>query len=175
MKTAKLLVAALALVLCVGPTQAAETHTDFQATPNLGIPDDTEGPGYGVLVSTTVESNIGSLVTGISVQMNLTHAYPSDLRVGLISPAGTDIRIYNLGAWGGETNITGWRPGDWDSDGDLTDGFDGEFTEGTWTLWMQDYSYGQAGTLNNWTLRIFYDDTVSNEESTWSKVKAIFR
>ena len=64
---------------------------------------------------------------------------------------------------------------DWDSDGDLTDGFDGEFTEGTWTLWMQDYSYDAAGTLNNWTLRIYYDDTVTGEESTWSGVKALYR
>lgn len=174
MRTMKLLVAALALVVLVGPANADEVYADFQATPNLAIPDDTEGPGYGELVTTTVVVDVGSLVTGIAVQMDLTHSYPSDLRIGLISPTGTDVRIYNLGAWGGEFNITGWRPGDWDSDGDLTDGFDGEITEGTWTLWMQDYSYGQAGTLNNWTLRVYYDDTVTNEESTWSGVKVLY-
>jgi len=175
MKMMRLLTTAAAMLLLIGSAAASEVHADFSAAPGLAIPDDTEGPGYGLLVTTTVESNISSLVTGIAVQMDLTHAYPSDLRVGLISPAGTDIRIYNLGAWGGEFNITGWRPGDWDSDGDLTDGFDGEITEGTWTLWMQDYSYGVSGTLNNWTLRIYYDDTVTNDESTWSGVKALYR
>lgn len=175
MRTMRMLTTVLALALMVGMSQAAEVYTDFQNNPGLAIPDDTEGPGYGQLVTTPASVNVGSLVTRIAVQLNVTHAYPSDLRIGLISPAGTDIRIYNLGAWGGEFNITGWRPGDWDSDGDLTNGFDGEITEGIWTLWLQDYSYGSAGTLNSWTLRVYYDDTVPSEESSWSNLKVLFR
>ncbi len=83
----------------------------------------------------------------VSVRLNVTHPYASDLRIDLISPDGRAALLHDP-AGAGAGGIAGtYAP-------DLA----GARTAGDWTLRVHDLVEADTGVLNEWTLEVGYDD-----------------
>jgi len=154
----------------------AIVSTVYTRTVGEQIPDGPPGGGAGTPLLDTINVPLTTLVEGIEVYLDISMVdWTSDLIVRLTSPSGTQLGL----AWIGEggippTNIIGWFPVDFTPHDDM-DQWIGEVTEGAWVLDCRDYSNGAVGTLNQWQLKITYDDSVANEQDTWGGIKALYR
>ena len=82
--------------------------------------------------------------TSVSVAVNITHTYISDLKVDLVAPDGTTKTLHNHSG-GSADNI----------DQTYTPSFTGTEVSGEWTLRINDdYPPADDGTFNSWTLTI---------------------
>ncbi|MEX0643489.1 MAG: proprotein convertase P-domain-containing protein [Pirellulales bacterium] len=110
-------------------------------------------------------------VAKVVVTLDITHSYAADLDVFLISPSGTQIKLF--GGVGGQYNdfqnltldddavrsITtigiNDQPysGTWKPEGHLSE-LIGEDAIGNWTLDVRDTTHADEGTLNSWSLTI---------------------
>jgi len=152
--------------------------TTVTYTSNVGqvIPDGPAGGGPGPALLNTIAVPLRSVVEGVEVYLNITMSnWTSDLIVRLTSPGVKTLGVAGLGEGGiPETNIIGWFPGDFVPHDDLAQ-YIGEYTEGNWVLDCRDYSNGFVGTLNQWQLRVRYDDSVPTYATSFSGIKALFR
>lgn len=153
-------------VLDVNLTQNAPSADIPQAIPDL----------------TTVKSQLLfegiRTISDLNVTLDITHGFPADVNVYLISPKGTKVELFtDVGGNGGDINnftntilddeatqsiLIGTVPftGRYRPEGHLSD-FDGEDPNGVWTLEISDDAPGDAGVLNSWSLQI-----VGSEGST---------
>ncbi|MFT5324045.1 MAG: subtilisin-like proprotein convertase family protein [Planctomycetaceae bacterium] len=107
-------------------------------------------------------------IADLDVELDITHAFDGDLRVFLISPAGTRVELFtDLGGSGqgftatvlddeSDISITTERApftGRFRPEGTLSD-FDGESIAGVWTLEITDTFFLDGGTLNSWSLNV---------------------
>jgi subtilisin-like proprotein convertase family protein len=141
-----------------------ETYTNTQSAV---IPD------RSVLVSTIEVADTFTL-QDINVELNISHARLSDLRVVLVSASGTRIELFN-GIGGSNDNFTatlldgeaadsildGAAPytGSFRPVGDLAL-LEGEQVSGTWTLEVHDQSSRVTGTLDSWSLIVTRGDAL---------------
>lgn len=132
----------------------------LSATPALAIPDGPNGGGPGLVATSTINVVPAGIVDDIRVYVDITHAYSSDLIIKLEAPDGTLHNVFWIGE-GGEpnTNPVGWYPDDFTPKQDFAL-LDGKSVRGDWKLHCYDYSYQQAGTLNEWRLNLFYEPFV---------------
>lgn len=121
------------------------------ASPNKDIPDNDATGIYDKIVCTDA-----FVIRSIKVQVDVVHTYIGDLRVSLISPAGTAVVLHDRA--GGSAN-------------DLLRDFTalttpglftlyGEAVNGDWVLHVQDMASADQGKLIKWSLDI------SGEEDT---------
>lgn len=105
-------------------------------------------------------------VSDVDVAVNVTHAKFSDLEIQIVSPKGTVVRLFNKNC--GSTNST--LAMQFNDSGaaldcnttteqivvpiDLLSAFNGENTEGTWTLRVRDAVVGNFGILNSASINI---------------------
>ncbi len=88
-------------------------------------------------------------VASVSVDLNITHTYISDLKVDLVAPDGTIETLHNRSGGSSDDIISTYTPS-----------FNGTSISGTWTLKINDdYPSADDGVLNSWTLTINYGDT----------------
>ncbi|OXA81152.1 zinc-dependent metalloprotease [Flavobacterium frigidimaris] len=108
----------------------------------------------------------GATVSDVDVSVNVTHAKFSDLEIQMVSPQGTIVRLFNKNC--GSTNST--LAMQFNDSGaaldcgitteqivipvDLLSAFNGQNTEGTWTLRIRDAVVGNFGTLNSASINI---------------------
>ena len=120
-------------------------------TPKLEIPDGTGNQD----TTSSVDISAGGTITSLSVSVDITHPYISDLVVKLVSPNGTTIKLHD-------------RNGDMQSNIDTTytssshtdlGGLVGSQLAGSWILSVGDYKLGDTGTLNGWTFDVAYNTT----------------
>jgi len=143
---------------------------------SLTIPDANP---VGVMFAGSV-TNVpsGWIVSGVTVQLNITNGYNGDLYGYLVAPNGTLVRLLNrpgtglipFGASGPGMNITlqdgttdhgpiqdettsSFLIGSYNADQSMA-GFNGSLADGAWTLFMADLSGGGTGVLNSLTLNI---------------------
>ncbi|HQR08480.1 MAG TPA: proprotein convertase P-domain-containing protein [Gemmatales bacterium] len=138
------------------------TTTTYSATDlPLGIYD------YTTTYSTiTVPSDIA--ISKLTVQLNISHTYDSDLAIYLISPSGAVVTLANRRGGSGDNYSNtvfdstatkaisaGAAPfsGTFKPETSLTN-FNGKDAIGTWELVVQDRAYLDQGTLNSWSLNI---------------------
>ena len=121
-------------------------------TPSLPIPDN----GAAVFDAVTISSS--GTVRSVSVDVDISHTYISDLSVALIAPDGTIALLHNRD---GGTLI--------DIDKTYTPNLAGISLKGNWTLRMNDAGLGDVGTLNEWTLSIEYDEADSTLTGSGSR------
>ena len=135
--------------------QACPTQIKYKtATPKLTIPDDSDKQDTTSSVNVTEDDTIKSL----SVSVDITHTYISDLVVKLVSPDGTTITLHDKSG-GMQNNIkTTYTSSLYTGLNELV----GTQPTGTWMLSVGDYRLGDTGTLNSWTLDIVYN-TVSGD------------
>jgi len=170
-----LTLACLSVALLAIPAGAAITSQTYTSVVGQTIPDGPNGGGSGTPLLNTINVPLTSLVVGVEVYLDISMTdWTSDLIVRLTSAEGTTLGL----AWIGEggipaTNIVGWFPVDFTPHDDM-DTWIGEVTEGAWVLDCRDYSHEAVGTLNQWRLKVVYDDTVPVDSVTLSSMKALF-
>ena len=121
-------------------------------TPSLPIPDN------GAAVSDAVTIDSSGTVRSVSVNVDISHTYISDLSVALIAPDGTIALLHN---GDGGTLI--------DIDKTYAPNLAGISLKGNWTLRMNDAGPADTGTLNEWTLSIEYDEADSTLTGSGSR------
>jgi subtilisin-like proprotein convertase family protein len=132
-----------ALVDCADPACADDRSCvdpagTYSSDELLDIPDnDATG------VSSTIEVADGGTISGLSVDVDITHTYRGDLTVELSKGDTTVTLISGEGA--GEDDLV--RSFD-------VSGFDGQDAAGSWTLTVRDEAGADTGTLNGWALTI---------------------
>ncbi len=114
------------------------TQTNSPSTAITGAQDVTD---------TIAVSNSGN-VTSVSVNLNITHTYISDLKVDLVAPDGTTKTLHNRSGGSSDDIVATYTPS-----------FNGTSISGTWTLKINDdYPSADDGVLNSWTLTINHGD-----------------
>jgi subtilisin-like proprotein convertase family protein len=107
-------------------------------------------------------------INNVTVTLNISHSFDSDMIITLISPQGTAIQLFNRRGGSGD-NLTGTTFSD-SAGTPITSGvapFSGSFTpevalsglngqnaNGAWTLSIQDAAGPNTGTLNSWSLSL---------------------
>jgi subtilisin-like proprotein convertase family protein len=114
--------------------------------------------------------NVGqSLTIGkITVKLDITHTYDSDLRISLKSPAGTTITLVNRRGGSGDnftqtvfdsdaavsiTSGTAPFTGTYRPEQSLT-AFNTQNASGTWSLIIRDMARTDIGRLNSWSITV---------------------
>lgn len=138
--------AAAAVAEALGRMQTAGNQTFHgRSTPDRSIPDNSF---RGIKDKIVADRDFA--LSRIKVSMDLTHTYIGDLRVTLISPAGTSVLLHNRN--GGSAN-------DIHTEYDIQSvpglhALTGESIEGDWILHVQDVAAADRGRLKSWSLEI---------------------
>jgi len=126
-----------------------DTGVLSSGTISLAIPDNS-----ATGASSTIPVSSGpTVVEAVQISVTATHTFTGDLAIELISPQGTR-SVLKTGDDGffNSQNLSGMVL--------LSNAFYGENPAGSWTLKVVDVNTGAggkgaAGTLTNWTLRIY--------------------
>jgi extracellular elastinolytic metalloproteinase len=114
-----------------------------ETSPGLVVPDN-KPKGITSELVLTGEGTISKL----SLDLDITHTYISDLKVSLNGPDGTKATIHNRKGGGADNLI-----GTYDSEGSgVLAPFVGKAAGGTWVLTVADYAGQDIGKLNRWKL-----------------------
>jgi len=120
---------------------------DYLTQPELPIPDDFP-PG---VFDTLWVTDPGTLAA-ITVDMNISHSFIGDLRLVLISPAGTQVVLHDRGG-GDADDIVGNYP-ETLTPVESLDLFEGESITGAWRLRVSDHAAQDVGILHAWGLHL---------------------
>ena len=134
------------------------------------VPVAIAASGTPTITSTIViATGSGVSISDLNVTMNITHTWINDLTATLISPAGTMVRlvarpctsvtINNIIATFDDAGIVVVCSNNPGISGtvksvDLLSAFNGENTEGTWTMRIADGFNLDGGALNSWSLNV---------------------
>ena len=127
------------------PAPGSATEFREAVQPNRSIPDNSS---RGIKSKINCASSFD--VTTVKVGVDITHTFIGDLRVDLISPAGTRVALHNRG---------GGNADDLNAQFDLHTtpalrSFLGESAHGDWTLHVQDLAAIDRGRLKSWSIEI---------------------
>jgi subtilisin-like proprotein convertase family protein len=138
-------------------------------------------------VSTTLNIANDIQIADLNVFIDMQHDYPGDVSIILTSPSGTSVTMVDgpgkpASTWGcanddflvtlddeGTNNVEDACTSAPAVSGTLIpnnalSAFDGESTQGTWTLQLDDsYTQADTGTLNSWSLNITAETTSSQD------------
>ncbi|NQY06694.1 MAG: proprotein convertase P-domain-containing protein, partial [Flavobacteriaceae bacterium] len=151
--------------------------TCFNETDNTVQP---VGPNLGDVTDATLTYTDDITIDDVNVTVNIDHTWVGDLEIRLISPAATEVVLFNQ-TNGNSDNfvdtvfddeaagpITAGTPpftGSWTPDGNLSD-FDGENSVGDWTLRITDFANGDGGQINDWTLQLCGTSALGVDDNT---------
>ncbi len=134
------------------------TATDVPIT----VPDDS-----ATTVNTVITATGDAPIQKVSVAVDITHTWVSDLTVTLISPQGTEVQLFSdecddaddvLAVFddSGEILVCGETPvlSGMIQPSELLGTFNGELPEGEWTLEVTDSFNQDGGAINSWSLAI---------------------
>ncbi len=121
------------------PALAVRDSTDVpKAIPDLGTATS------GVFIAFDEE------LVEVDVRVNIVHTYIGDLRVTLIAPGGTRVRLHDRQGGSADDIVTTYDT--LTAPVDSLDVLVGRSSLGTWTLEVQDAASGDVGTLVGWGL-----------------------
>lgn len=130
----------------------AEVWTDLYSTAKTSANEQSVSTGtIGVNqaiadnTTTTYNFNVSSSIVmeHVDINISLTHSWFPDLRIYLVSPDGTSMRLYDGNTGSSSTADFGL------SYSYGVDGYRGELSAGTWQLRIVDVEASDAGTLNS--------------------------
>ena len=117
----------------------------LEEAPGTHIPDnDATG------IQRHLATNVQGQVANVEVAVNITHTYIGDLRVSLLSPAGTEVFLRNETGGSADNVDEIYTSATTPSLGTL----EGESINGTWGLRVSDHVGQDVGKLNNWRVVI---------------------
>jgi extracellular elastinolytic metalloproteinase len=127
--------------LDVGVGQSRPT-LEGEATPGLIVPDNLPKG-----VTSEIELTGAGTISSLSLDLDLTHTYISDLKVTLAGPDGTKATIHDRKGGSADNLI-----GTYDSEAGALTAFVGKAAGGTWLLTVADHAGQDVGKLNRWRL-----------------------
>lgn len=155
-------------------------------TLDLGAIDQTLSSGTAssingsIVTTSTLWFGSYAKVSDVDVALDITHTYDADVTATLISPAGTRVKLFqNVG--GSNDNFTGTSFDDAAATAigagaapfsgnfkplELLSTFNGENSNGFWTLEIVDNSPADDGTLNSWSLSVLGDEISKVTDAT---------
>jgi M6 family metalloprotease-like protein len=129
----------------ITPSGAASSTIVLKESPGAVIPDN-RSTGIERTLSTTSAGKVGDL----EVAVEISHTYIGDLRVGLVSPAGTQVILHDR-TGGQADNIVKTYTGATTPDiATLV----GQPIQGNWRLRVSDHDAVDTGKLNSWQVTI---------------------
>lgn len=108
---------------------------------DLDIPDQSSA---GIKSKITLSGTGAGSITGVSVEVGITHTYRGDLTIKLISPDNKTVTL--LDKKGGSTDNV--------DEVFTSTAFNGRPAAGEWTLWVVDGFAGDEGTLDIWGIEV---------------------
>lgn len=136
-------------------TLNAIVTNDFCDNVDADIPNNDPENGLYCTVSITEESTVSDL----QVFVDISHTFIGDLVIELISPTGTTVRLHSNGG-GADDDLLGWYPTELTPTESL-DTLLGESMQGDWQLHVMDVGVFDSGMVNNWCLRLTYEQTTN--------------
>ena len=140
----------------------------FSDTPELSIPDgDPAGVSTAIpVVLTGLAGKSWAAVSGLTVDIDLSHTWIGDLIIDLTSPTGTTVRLHDRSG-GNNDDISGNYPTTLmvDGPGSLDD-FLGEDPAGDWILFVADSISPDDGILHTWGLHLWLPDVLADVPAT---------
>ncbi len=118
--------------------------------PELYIPDGFEQGIYDA-VSFDSDCTIGD----ITVDVEIWHDSPGDLRIVLKSPSGTEVELRAFGNNEGGDDIIGTYPTSLEPAESLDAFLGEEGSGGAWLLWVADLDGGSDGSLESWGVNLW--------------------
>ncbi len=153
----------IAILLLFGTTLHSQTFSGSTG----GVSDDGLDNNFTAVVAGLTPPTLNGTHGLVTVCLDITHTYDSDLNIHIIAPDGTSITLFS-GIGGGDDNFTntcldmsaaqsinaGLAPftGIYiptESFGDINNGQDGN---GTWTLRIVDMAAQDVGYVNSWSV-----------------------
>ncbi len=133
-------------------TTGGVTELRFESNPNMAIPDHRPAG-----VADTIVIDRSGIIETVQVEVDITHTYCGDLKLTLISPQGTAIRLYGRNAPVSDStdNLTARFTAE---NVPLLSTLRGENTNGSWSLIVADLAAADVGKLNTWTLTLGLPD-----------------
>ena len=119
----------------------------LQESPGAAIPD---APAAGIerSLATAAPGAIGQAVGAVMVELDITHGWIGDLRIALVSPAGTEVVLHERsGAQADDIRAT-YTSATTPALANLA----GQPIAGTWRLRVADLERSDTGKLNRWKL-----------------------
>jgi subtilisin-like proprotein convertase family protein len=126
-------------------TSAIVTPIELQESPGTPIPD-ASSSGIQRTLSATATSRIGS----VEVSVDISHTWIGDLRVSVISPAGTEVVLHNRTGGSDDNLVRTFTPANTPSLNVLA----GQSAAGPWRLRAIDAEADDVGKLNSWRVLI---------------------
>ncbi|SFU60131.1 Por secretion system C-terminal sorting domain-containing protein [Pustulibacterium marinum] len=151
-------------VFAIGYT-LTETCITYSNETTLSVPDGVGAGSPGAVVSNAVTISEDITVQSVTATVDATHTYIQDLVIGLNSPNGTQVLLWNRDCAGQDaftvtfddtgSGIVCANPtvGTYAPDGNLSD-FSGESSAGDWELLAADYYSSDTGDINSWSITI---------------------
>ena len=135
--------------LQVTPAAAPAGPVLVEESPGTAIPD-APAPGIERSLATQAAGSVGSAVGAVTVELDITHSWIGDLRVVLVSPAGTEVVLHDRsGAQADRIQATytaATTPG--------LAALAGETIAGSWRLRIADHERADVGKLARWRLEL---------------------
>jgi subtilisin-like proprotein convertase family protein len=166
-------------VLPKNPSCSGEFSTAFSFETGLISCGDTSSTNVPVAISATgtptvtstlvIPSDDGVVIDNIIVDVDITHTWVRDLTVTLISPTGTEVKLVdrpctnvalnNIQATFDDAGIALICANNPAVGGTIIpvealSAFNGENTQGTWTLRVADQANQDGGSINGWTITV---------------------
>jgi len=133
-------------------------QTDYAVQPGLAIPDNNPSGITSVIVVPEGEAGI---LSGVTVDIDVTHTWSGDLTVQLVGPGGQVVSLHNRTGSSNDDIMGNWPTTlVVDGPGSLDD-FIGTNNAGAWVLVVVDHVGSDTGTLNSWGIHFLIPASVS--------------
>ncbi|MCS6776655.1 MAG: proprotein convertase P-domain-containing protein [Chloroherpetonaceae bacterium] len=145
--------------IAVRATGTGRYRSVYNRAPGIRIPDNN-----ATGVTDTINIPESGTLTGIRIEVNITHTWRGDLEVAIIAPDGTTVLLHNRTGGSADDLITSYP--------DLTTPAQdlsvliGKQINGTWRLRVRDLAALDVGTLNTWALTLSYNGAVDRTVTT---------
>lgn len=106
-------------------------------------------------IASPISISEAGAVTGLEVQVDISHSWIGDLEVTLISPAGSRMLLHNRSGGGADNIRKTYTLVDTLALGAAL----GQAASGTWLLQVADRASRDLGTLNRWSLKLLLGQT----------------
>ncbi|MDN3678257.1 zinc-dependent metalloprotease family protein [Flavobacterium paronense] len=141
------------------------TYTNSTA---LVIPDGAGAETPGTVASNTINVPVSGIISDVNIGLNVTHTYPNDLLITITNPSGKKVAVWERACAGNNNfNVTlndgspdftcvANMAGSFSPSSPLYP-FNGDNSNGLWTLSVSDYYTGDTGRINSWSIQVCTD------------------
>jgi M6 family metalloprotease-like protein len=131
--------------LAFTPQEVVAGPVVLEESPGTAIPD---SPAAGI--ERTLATNAPGIIAGAELQLDISHSWIGDLRVALVSPAGTEVLVHDRSGAGNENIAATYTAATAPTLAALA----GQPIAGAWKLRVSDHERVDVGKLERWRLTL---------------------